>query len=201
MSGTGDRDGALICIGASTGGISALETVLRAFPADCPPTLVVQHILPGFAQRFCERLDRLCAARIRDADEGAALERGVVRVATGCERHLVVDETARRCALKDASPVSGHRPSVDVLFQSAARCRRPVVAAILTGMGSDGAKGMWAIRQAGGRTIAQDEHTSTVYGMPRAALDAGGVEFVLPLSEISRNLLALAASSACRRAG
>ncbi len=180
----------LVVIGASTGGVSALEAVLTSFPPDCPATLVVQHIRAGFAEGMISRLDSRCAPRIVGARDGMPVEHGHVYVAADTGSHLVL--TARgalRCHLRPDAPRHGHRPSVDVLFESAAPRGRAVSAALLTGMGADGAAGMRAIRAAGGRTIAQDEASCVVYGMPRVAVETGAAAMVLPLDRIADGLL------------
>ena len=177
----------LIAIGASTGGVEALVRVLSRFPADTPPTVVVQHMPALFTASFAARLDSLCAPTVREAWDGAPLERGCVYVAPGGPAHLEVQWIpARRVRLTPTEPVNRHRPSVDVAFASIARAGVPhVVAALLTGMGRDGAEGLRAIRAAGGRTIAQDRDSSTVYGMPRAALEIGAVDHATPLGAIA----------------
>ncbi len=182
----------IFCIGASTGGIRACEQVLSGFPADSPPTLLVQHIPAGFSQRLVYRLDRICEASVTLARDKLPLRRGQVVVAPGGESHLEV-ETGRdlRCRLVTSPPQTGHRPSVDVLFHSAAQSGAAVVCALMTGMGRDGAEGMLSILKNGGRTIAQDQETSTVYGMPRAAVDIGAAEYILPLNRIAPALFQL----------
>jgi two-component system, chemotaxis family, protein-glutamate methylesterase/glutaminase len=180
----------LILIGASTGGVSALETVLTAFPPDCPPTLVVQHIRPGFVEGMIARLDARCRPRIVAARDGLPVERGHVYIAADAERHLVLQTgPAPRCRLRDDAPRHGHRPSVDALFESATPFGTRVTAALLTGMGVDGAAGMAQIRSAGGTTVAQDEASCVVYGMPRAAVEIGAAASVLPLDRIADALL------------
>lgn len=185
----------IIGIGASTGGVEALIQVLSAYPKSCPPTLIVQHIsgtyLPGLAQR----LDRHCAAQVRPAAASDSLEPGLVLMAPGNDRHLSIVPPGRRCRLVPGAPVSGHRPSVDALFHSAATLGPAAVGVLLTGMGRDGAEGLAAIRRAGGWTIGQDEASSTVYGMPRAAFEMGAVAQQLPISRIGPALLSAAAQS------
>lgn len=181
----------LILIGASTGGITAIETVLMSYPADCPPTLVVQHIRDGFVQGLVRRLDSACRPRVVEAVEGARLHRGTIYFAADPNRHLTVGSpTAPRCTLVSGPPRSGHRPAVDPLFESALPWGARVSAALLTGMGADGAVGMGALRRAGAHTIAQDRATSVVWGMPRAAVEAGAAEEVLPIDRIGAALLA-----------
>ena len=187
----------VICIGASTGGVEALEQVLSVFGTDCPPTLVVQHILGGFSAAVATRLNRISAAEVTQAAAGMRLRRGRVLLAPCRSGHLAITGPALpRCRILDAPPRGGHRPSIDTLFESAARCRLPVIAALLTGMGRDGAEGLNAIRLGGGHTIAQDEASSTIYGMPRIAAEIGAAEWVLPLAQIGPRLLRLAAGVA-----
>jgi two-component system chemotaxis response regulator CheB len=184
----------VIVVGASTGGPQALLELLRGLPADGPPVLVVQHIVPGFVQGLVAWLASAAAPRrVVVATEGAAPEAGFVYVAPS-EGHLVVEDARLRI---DASPPrGGHRPSVDVLFESAARgLGASCVGVLLTGMGSDGAQGLLALRRAGAETIAQDEATSCVYGMPRVARELGAACRVLPLPEIAPALCAGSASS------
>lgn len=177
----------LIAIGSSTGGVEALVQLLSRFPADAPPTVVVQHMPPSFTTSFAARLDALCAPTVREAWDGAPLEPGVIYVAPGGPAHLEVQWTpARRVRLTPSEPVNRHRPSVDVAFASIARAGvQGVVGVLLTGMGRDGAEGLKLLRAAGARTIAQDRETSTVYGMPRAALEIGAVDFGTPLDRIA----------------
>ncbi len=181
----------LILIGASTGGVSAVETVLASFPADCPPTLVVQHIRDGFIQGLVRRLAHSCRPHVVEAVDGARLMRGTVYFAGDTNLHLTVGSpTAPRCALVAAPPRHGHRPAVDPLFESAVAWGPRVAAALLTGMGADGAAGMGTLLRAGAHTIAQDRMTSVVWGMPRAAVESGAAAEVLPLDRIGAALLA-----------
>jgi two-component system chemotaxis response regulator CheB len=186
----GTRSGRIIGIGASTGGVSALETVLTAFPRDCPPTLVVQHIRAGFIEGMIARLDGRCAARVVAARDGETIEDGTIYVAADPARHLVLQPgPVPRCRLRPEPPRHGHRPAVDSLFETMAACGSAVSAALLTGMGADGASGLGRIRSAGGRTIAQDEASCVVYGMPRAAVELGAAGQVLPIDRIAGALL------------
>ena len=182
----------LILIGASTGGVAAIETVLLSFPADCPPTLVVQHIRDGFVPGLVRRLDSACRPRVVAAADGARLTRGVVYFAAETTAHLTIAGRpgAQRCALVTAPPCHGHRPAVDPLFDSAVACGDRVAAALLTGMGTDGALGLGRLHRAGAHTIAQDRESSVVWGMPRAAIEAGAAEDVLPIDQIGSALLA-----------
>jgi two-component system chemotaxis response regulator CheB len=182
-------DEPIVVLGASTGGVEALHRLLTAFPEDCPPTLVVQHIRGDFSAAFADRLDRACRARVFEASDGRPLARGEIVVAPGSERHLELRHAAPVCRLVDAPPVTGHRPSVDALFRSAAPYGARIVAALLTGMGQDGARGLLEIRRAGGHTIAQDRETSTVYGMPRVAAEMGSAADILPLDRIASAML------------
>lgn len=179
-----------VVIGASTGGIEALLNVLAAFPADCPPTLIVQHIRAEFAAGFIQRLNRNCLATVSEARDGAPLVPGQIYVAPDDIHHLVIrGNRAPRCKLVRGETVSGHRPSVDMLFRSAAQLGPAVIGALLTGMGRDGAEGLLEIRQNGGRTIAQDRATCTVHGMPRAAVELGAAMQELPLNRIGQAIM------------
>jgi two-component system chemotaxis response regulator CheB len=183
----------IIALGASTGGTQALEVVLRALPANSPGIVIAQHMPPNFTKAFAERLNRLCAMEIREAKEGDAVIPGVVLVAPG-NWHMVLRRNGARyeVGLNQGERVHYQRPAVDCLFDSVATwAGRNCVAAVLTGMGSDGATGLLKIRDAGGRTIAQDEATSVVWGMPGEAVKLGAAEEILPLPKISEALLRL----------
>jgi two-component system, chemotaxis family, protein-glutamate methylesterase/glutaminase len=176
----------LVVIGASTGGVEALRAVLPRLPADMPPIAVVQHISASFSAAVASRLDAACGFPVREAADGMVLRPGTCVIAPG-DRHLAVawHDGAYRARLLDSPPVHHCRPAVDVLFRSAAEAAGPgVVAALLTGMGSDGALGMQAIRAAGGTTLAESEETCVVYGMPRAAIEMGVVDRVVPIGEV-----------------
>lgn len=185
-------DGRVVVIGSSMGGVDALFTVLSALPANCPPTVVVQHMPALFTQSFAARLDRACKASVAEAKDGEALEAGRVLIAPGGSTHLELVKRARTtCRLVEGDTVSGHRPSVDVLFRSAARASGPnTLGVILTGMGRDGADGLLELRNTGASTIGQDEATCIVYGMPRAAYEIGAVETQLPLHKIGPRIVA-----------
>lgn len=187
------RTGRMIAIGASTGGVEALIALLSDFPADCPPTVIVQHMPASFTPSFAARLDRLCRPAVQEARAGAPLEVGRVYLAPGGDRHLEIAGTGRRrhCRLLEDDKVNGHRPSVDRLFRSVARAAgADAVGAILTGMGNDGAAGLKAMRGQGSVTIGQDAATSVVYGMPAVAHEIGAVAEQLPLRRIAGRLLA-----------
>lgn len=181
----------IVAIGASTGGVEALITLLSNYPENCPPTLITQHMPEAFTSSFAARLDRLCKPDVAEATDGAPILPGKVYVAPGGERHLeVVGGTSLRCRLREGETVNGHRPSVDVLFKSvAARCGKRAVGVILTGMGRDGAAGLLEMRKGGAITIGQNEASCVVYGMPRSAFEMGAVENQLPLRKIGGEVL------------
>jgi two-component system chemotaxis response regulator CheB len=186
----------IVAIGSSTGGVEALIEVLKKFPVNCPPTVITQHMPQAFTKSFAERLNRLCAPQVQEATDGARLEIGRVYLAPGGERHMaVVNPHAPVVRLIDKAPVNGHRPSVDVLFDSVAELAgRNAVGVILTGMGRDGATGLLKMRHAGARTVGQNEKTCVVYGMPRVAFELGAVETQLPLNGIGEEILKLTAA-------
>jgi len=191
---TGYRaSGALVAIGSSTGGVEALLSIIGRFPEGCPPTVVTQHMPATFTKSFAARLDRACGARVEEAYDGAPIEPGRIYVAPGGAAHLeVVRSGGLRCRLRESDPVSGHRPSVDVLFKSVAEATGAAsVGVILTGMGRDGAQGLMAMRSQGAHTLGQDESTCVVYGMPRAAYELGAVERQLPLPAMGEAILDL----------
>lgn len=186
----------IIVIGASTGGVEALYTLLSDFPRDCPPTIVVQHMRPAFVESFVAGLDRACAAEVVLAQDRQIARPGRIHVAPAGDMHLVLGgQPAVTLRLIDAPLAHGHRPAVDPLFLSAARLRPAPVAALLTGMGRDGAEGLLRIRDAGGHTIAQDEASAVVYGMPRAARELDAADQILPLRSIAAALLQAAAQT------
>ena len=185
----------VLAIGASTGGVEALITILSAFPANCPATVITQHMPATFTPSFAARLDKMSAATVSEAVDGAPLMPGHIYLAPGGVAHLEVSGTTPRCRLSQGDTVSGHRPSVDVLFRSIARLRKPMTGVILTGMGRDGAQGLLEMRNAGAHTLGQDEASSVVYGMPRVAHEIGAVERQLPLNRLSSAILDLCASS------
>ncbi|MDA7422398.1 CheB methylesterase domain-containing protein [Tritonibacter multivorans] len=180
----------MILIGSSTGGVEALRTLLSSFPADCPPTLIVQHTGKNFGTGLVSLLDRICAAKVLPANENQTLETGHVYVAAGQTRHLALNgRKPYRTRMQEGGPISGHQPSVDALFSSAAGAAPDVVAAILTGMGQDGAKGMLELRKGGATTFAQDQQSSVVYGMPRVAWEIGAAQKQVPLARMASTLL------------
>jgi two-component system chemotaxis response regulator CheB len=188
----------LIVVGSSTGGVEALRTILPRLPRDLPPIAVVQHISAYFSQVVANRLNAICGYEVREAEDGMELRRGSCVIAPG-DHHLAVvwQGGGYRARLLQSPPIHHCRPAVDVLFRSAAEAAGPrVVAALLTGMGSDGAIGMQAIRAAGGRTIAEDEKTCVVYGMPRAAIELGAAEQVVPLPGIAEAIVKAVAGKA-----
>ena len=183
--------GKIVFVGASTGGTEAVKTFLLGIPADCVPILIVQHMPESFTGSFAARLNSLCKPRVIEAQGGEVLESGVVYIAPG-HSHLKIRRTPSGylTELMKTAPVNRHRPSVDVLFDSAAEIvGRNAVGVILTGMGKDGANGLLRMRQAGARTFGQDEATCVVYGMPREAALIGAVEDVAPLAELPRRVM------------
>jgi two-component system, chemotaxis family, protein-glutamate methylesterase/glutaminase len=176
----------ILAIGASTGGPQAIEAVLSRLPGDTPPIVIVQHMPPHFTRTFAERLDRICAVRVVEASGGERLSPGVALIAPG-DRHMLVERNGvvLTTRLTDGPPVHHQRPAVDVLFHSLAKLKGlPIVAMLLTGMGQDGADGMVALKQAGAETIAEDEHSCVVFGMPREAIARGGATHVATLLRI-----------------
>jgi two-component system chemotaxis response regulator CheB len=185
-------DGKLVAIGASTGGVDALMSVISAMPANCPPTVIAQHMPGLFTKSFAQRLNRACAAEVSEAVDGAPIKPGRIYLAPGDKAHLVVGggKGAWTCRFTTDPPVNGHRPSVDTLFASVARAAgASAVGVILTGMGRDGANGLLEMRKAGAATIGQDEQSSLIYGMPRAAFEIGAVQKQAPLTSIGRLIL------------
>ena len=177
----------IVVVGASTGGTEALRVFLEALPGDCPGIVIVQHMPEHFTKAFAERLNTLCRVEIKEAADGDSVLRGRALIAPG-NRHLLLKRSGARyhVQVKDGPLVCRHRPSVDVLFRSATRyAGANVVGVIMTGMGDDGAKGMQEMKEAGAYTIAQDETTSVVFGMPHEAIKLGGVDKVCPLDHIA----------------
>jgi len=185
-------NGKIVAIGSSTGGVEALIAVISQFPANCPPTVITQHMPPMFTKSLAARMDRTCAPHVAEATDGAPLMAGHVYIAPGGDAHLEVVRAASgfRCRLRESGPVNGHRPSVDVLFASVAKyAGTGAVGVILTGMGRDGAASLLSMRENGARTIGQDESTSVVYGMPKVAFEIGAVQKQLPIEKIGREIL------------
>jgi two-component system, chemotaxis family, protein-glutamate methylesterase/glutaminase len=186
----------IIAIGSSTGGVEALKAVLMELPPDVPPILIAQHMPERFTAAFAHRLDGECPMRVCEAANQQPVERGHVYIAPGAH-HLELERRAGKyyCSLNDGPLVSGHRPSVDVLFLSVARAAgHNAVGVILTGMGKDGANGLLAMRKAGCTTLGQDENTSLVYGMPRVAFEIGAVCRQYPLLGLPEAMLAACSS-------
>jgi two-component system chemotaxis response regulator CheB len=184
--------GALIAIGASTGGVEAIRVVLASMPADCPPIVIAQHMPPGFTARFAARLDELTELTVAEARDRVPLENGHAYVAPG-DHHLRVERTSGqlKCRVTQDELHSGHRPSVDVLFESVAKQVGPMaVGAILTGMGRDGATGLKLMRDAGSYTVGQSQASSLVYGMPRVAFEEGAVVEQAPVEAVAARLAA-----------
>lgn len=181
----------LIALGASTGGTEAIREVLTRFPADAPGTVIAQHIPPAYSRAFAQRLDNSCAVRVIHAEEGQRILPGHAYVAPG-GLHLAVRRSGAHwlCRLDDGEPVNRHKPSVDVLFESVARAAGAnAVGVLLTGMGDDGARGLKLMRDAGAFTLAQDEATSVVWGMPGSAVKLGAAVAVMPLDGLADCLL------------
>ncbi len=185
----------VIAIGASTGGVEALFSILKALPGNCPPILVVQHMPAAFTSGFASRLDKECVLNVVEAVDGTPIAPGTVYIAPGGHTHMeLVGGVHGRIRLRATEPCSGHRPSVDVLFRSVSELGAAAVGILLTGMGSDGAEGLFAMRTAGARTLGQSRETCVVYGMPRAAFILGAVDREVPLSAMPEAIL-----GACRK--
>ncbi|TPP04274.1 protein-glutamate methylesterase/protein-glutamine glutaminase [Rhizobium glycinendophyticum] len=182
----------VVCIGASTGGTEALRELLVALPANSPGIVIVQHMPEKFTSAFASRLNTLCQVEVKEAVHGDPVLRGHVLIAPG-GRHMLLERQGARymVGIKEGPLVSRHRPSVDVLFRSAARAAGSnAMGVIMTGMGDDGARGMDEMHKAGAFTVAQDEATSIVFGMPKEAIARGGVDRIVPLEQIAREILA-----------
>lgn len=191
----------ILAIGASTGGTEAIKEVLLRLPPDCPGVVIAQHIPPGFSAAFADRMDRQTGLSVKEAANGDQVIPGHVFIAPG-DRHLVLTRDGARyvCRLRDGEPVNRHRPSVDVLFRSVLQSAgKNATAALLTGMGADGVSGMLELHRAGVHTIAQDEATSVVWGMPGEAVNRGAASAVLPLKDIAAAMLN--ATFFCKDAG
>jgi len=193
MLGGTAHSGSVVAMGASTGGVEALRAIIATLPAGAPGTLVTVHMPSAYTGRFAQRLDALSAMSVKEAEHGDRVLPGHVYIAPG-GRHLelVRDGGAYRCRLHEGEKVQGHRPSVDVLFQSvAAAAGRRGIGVILTGMGRDGTEGPKRMRDEGAHTIGQDERSCVVYGMPRIARELGGVEREVPLSRVAETVMGL----------
>ena len=181
----------VIVVGASTGGTEALKALLVDLPADSPGILITQHMPEAFTKTFAKRLDGLCKIAVKEAEHGERILPGHGYLAPG-NRHLLLKRSGANymTELSDGPPVNRHRPSVDVLFRSAANCAgKNSIGIIMTGMGDDGAAGMLEMHQAGACTLAQDEQSCVVFGMPKEAIALGGVDEIVPLQDLSRRLL------------
>lgn len=184
----------VIAIGASTGGTRAIEEVLQRFPSAAPGTVIVQHMPPGFTRSFAERLNNLCAVRVKEAENGDSVVPGQVLLAPG-NLHMMINRSGARyyVEVRDGPLVNRHRPSVEVLFRSVAmHVGKNAIGVMLTGMGGDGGNGMLMMRNAGAVNIGQDEASSVVYGMPKVAFDLGAVHHVVPLTRIADKILQVA---------
>lgn len=181
----------VIAIGASTGGTQAIEAVLRQFPSEAPGTVIVQHMPEHFTASFARRLNEQCSIHVREARDGDVIAAGLALIAPG-DKHLMIQSNGTHwvARVKDGPRIHHQRPAVDVLFQSVARAAGGrAVGALLTGMGADGARGLLAMRDAGAHTIAQDQDSCVVYGMPREAVRMEAAVEVLPLDRIAQRLL------------
>jgi two-component system, chemotaxis family, protein-glutamate methylesterase/glutaminase len=195
--------GWIVAVGASTGGVEALQVLLTSMPSNAPAILVTQHMPPGFTTSFAQRLDQRCAMPVFEATDGQRVMPGQIYIAHG-GRHLELVRSGAHyaCRLHDGPPVSGHRPSVDVLFTSVAGAAgKNAIGVILTGMGQDGAAGLLEMRRAGARTRGQDEASCVIYGMPKAAKLLGAVEVERPLSKMAAEILGLTQERRAKQAG
>lgn len=185
----------IVCIGASTGGTESVREVLERLPVDCPGIVIVQHMPEHFTAAFARRLDGLCAIAVKEAADGDTVQPGRALIAPG-NRHLLLQRTGAHysVAVKDGPLVSRHRPAVDVLFRSAAQCAGANASGIImTGMGDDGAAGLLEMRKAGAMTVAQDEESCVVFGMPKEAIERGGAIRIVPLGQIHMEIMRAAA--------
>jgi two-component system chemotaxis response regulator CheB len=192
MYGTTDR---LVAIGTSTGGTQALEAVLTRLPAVCPGIVIVQHMPERFTAMFAERLNGLCPFEVREASHGDRVRPGLALIAPG-GRHMMLKRSGAQyyVEVKDGPLVNRHKPSVDVLFRSVAQAAgKNALGIIMTGMGDDGARGLLEMRQAGSPTVAEDESTCVVFGMPKEAIKLGGVGKIVPLDRIPQEIIAYSA--------
>lgn len=183
----------IIAVGASTGGTEALLDFLNDMPIDCPGIVIVQHMPELFTKSFAERLNRICKITVKEATQGESILRGQALIAPG-NKHMEVKRSGARyfVDIKEGDPVNRHRPSVDVLFSSTAKyAGRNAIGVIMTGMGADGAKGLLEMKEAGAYTVAQDEKSCIVFGMPKEAIKINAAEKILPLSQIASHLLSI----------
>jgi len=183
----------IIAIGTSTGGPRALQEVLPKLPQDIPAAvLVVQHMPPGFTKSLSARLDSLSDINVKEAEEGDILKPGWAYIAPG-DYHMLINRYKNgiyKIAINSESPVAGHRPSVNVMMNSVAECgHKKIIAVMMTGMGNDGSEGILKIKMVGGKTIAQDESTCVVYGMPKSAVNIGAIDIISPLNNIAAEIL------------
>ncbi len=186
----------VLAIGASTGGTRAIENVLRRLPPDTPGTVIVQHMPEHFTRSFAKRLNKLCAMEIREAKTDDLVVPGVALIAPG-DSHMLLTRRGAKCSIiiKNGPPVHYQCPSVDVLFHSVAKqCGVNSIGVILTGMGADGAAGLLAMRKAGARTIAQDEASCVIFGMPKEAINLGAAEKIVPLNAMSEQIMGMVAA-------
>lgn len=186
---TSNRSNLVIAIGASTGGTEAIAAVIKDFGTDIPGTVVVQHMPQGFTEMYAKRLNDQCRVRVKEAQNGDMVMQGQVLIAPGGDSHMRLVKVGNnyQVEIRKGPKVNGHRPSVDVLFESVAKvAKENALGIILTGMGGDGARGLLQMRQAGARTIGQDESTCVVYGMPKVAYELGAVEHQERLTNIAK---------------
>jgi two-component system chemotaxis response regulator CheB len=182
---------ALVAIGASTGGTQALEVVLKALPADVAGIVIVQHMPEKFTATFAERLNSNCRIEVREAKTGDRVKQGLALIAPG-GKHMLLTRMGGHYSVEviDGPPVNRHRPSVDVLFRSVAQCAGPnATGIIMTGMGDDGARGLKEMLDAGAHTVAQDEQSCVVFGMPKVAIELGGAKIVQPLERLHEAII------------
>jgi len=192
----------VVVVGASTGGTIAVEAIVRKLPADFPPLIIVQHLPQYISGAFARRLDQVAALHVEEAEDGLPLRPGCALVAPG-DRHVFVEKrgTALVVAVRPGPKINGHRPSVDVLFRSAAdTLRAAAVGVLLTGMGKDGAEGLLALRTVGAYTLAQDEASSAVFGMPKAAIELGAADEIVALDRMAARLTSSVHRTAAQRA-
>ena len=191
----------IVCIGVSTGGTESLRDVLEVLPLDCPGIVIVQHMPEHFTAAFAKRLNGICAIEVKEAEDGDAVKPGRALIAPG-GRHMLVQRRGSSyvVAVKDGPLVSRHRPSVDVMFRSSAQCAGGnALGIIMTGMGDDGANGLLEMRKAGAFTIAQDEESCVVFGMPKEAIERGAAAKVVPLDRMHMEILRFGASAILRK--